>query len=90
MAGVLSCTPSSFATLGPKAHDALAHVEALLSAGSSQIIEFREDREASNLALARMGKPIDRFEWPELRPEYVARQRDTLRRRLEHFDPQSY
>lgn len=85
---ILRAVALGFATLGSKAHDALPQVESLLRAGSSEIIEFREDRELWNLALARMGKPIDRFEWPELRPEYVARERDALQRRLDHFDPQ--
>lgn len=85
---ILHAVALSFATLGARAHHALPRVEALLSAGSSHIIEFREDREAWNLALARMGKPIDQFEYPELRPEYVARERNSLRHRVEHFDPQ--
>jgi hypothetical protein len=33
-----------------------------------------------------MGKPIDEFNWPDHKPEYVARERQSLRRQAEHFD----
>ena len=83
---VLHAVALSFATLGPRAHSALAEVEGLINVERPRPIRSSDGR-VWDLALARMGKPIDEFNWPGHKPEYVARERESLRRQVEHFDP---
>jgi|GEM_PF-2426382 hypothetical protein len=83
---VMHAVALSFATLGPRAHSALAEVEGLINVERPRPIRSSDER-VWDLALARMGKPIDEFNWPGHKPEYVARERESLRRQVEHFDP---
>jgi hypothetical protein len=76
----------AFATLGPKAHGALEEVDGLVNAERSRLLNSFDDRRRWYLALARMGKPVDEFRWFNTKPEADARDRASLRRRVERFD----
>src|SRR5690242_14521292 len=84
---VMRAVALGFATLGPKARAALPEVDALVSNGKSGLTNDYNDKRIWQLALARMGKPIDDFEFFSKKPEFVARERENLRKRVDHFDP---
>lgn len=84
---VIQAVGLSFATLGPRAHAALPEVDAIVNAESSPVFGDSTQRRIWNLALARMGKPIDEFTWTSNRAEFVERQRENLRKQVARFDP---
>jgi hypothetical protein len=84
---VMHAVALAFAVLGPRAHSALTEVDALISSNRSQFFRDSSESMAWNVALARMGKPIEEFDWSGSRPEFVARQREDLRRQVERFNP---
>lgn len=83
---VMESVAKAFATLGPKASSALAEVDALVNEERSPLLHSWDDRKRWYLALARMGKPVDEFHWPNGRPAAVDRDRAELRRQVERFD----
>lgn len=85
---VMHAASLGFATLGPKAHAALPEIDALVNANPSTLSNSWGDRKRWYLALARMGKPLDEFNWYNSKPDANARDREALRRRVERFDPE--
>jgi len=83
---VMRAVSLAFATLGTGAQAALPEVDALVNAGRSPLLHNWNDRKRWYLALARMGKPMDEFQWNNDKAEAVARHRAELRRRVERFD----
>jgi len=77
----------AFATLGPRAHAALPKLGSIISADVSKRFTGSGERDVWYLALARMGKPIEEFTWPGDRPQFVSRNRENLRHRIQRFDP---
>jgi len=84
---ILHAVALGFATLGLKAHSALPEVDALVSTERRQMMNSWGDTWVWYLALARMGKPIDEFNWFNEKPEVAAKDRENLRRQVERFDP---
>ena len=84
---VMHAVALAFATLGPRAHAALPKLDSIISADVSKRFTGSGDRDVWYLALARMGKPIDEFTWPGDRPQFVSRNRENLRHRIQRFDP---
>jgi hypothetical protein len=86
---VMHAAALAFAALGPSAHAALPKLDAIISADVSGQFTGSGERELWNLALARMGKPINDFTWPEDKPQSVARNRESLNRQVQRFDPKN-
>jgi hypothetical protein len=86
---VMHAVALAFATLGPSAHSALPKLEAIMNADVARRFTASGERGVWNLTLARMGKPIDEFTWPGDKPQYVARNRESLRRQVQRFDPKN-
>lgn len=84
---VMNAVALAFAILGPEAHRALPEVDAFVSSHDEVRFFDSSSMRAWNVALARMGKPIDRFDWKGYTPQFVARQRENLRKQVERFDP---
>ena len=84
---ILHAVALGFATLGLKAHSALPQVDALFSTERREIAGSWGDTWIWYLAMARMGKPIDEFNWFNEKPEAAAKDRENLRRQVERFDP---
>lgn len=85
---VLEAVSLAFATLGPKARTALPELDALVNVKRSGLLNNGSgDRERWDLALARMGKPIEDFKWSFAKPEWEVKAREGLRQRVKKFDP---
>ncbi|MDX1984812.1 MAG: hypothetical protein SFV51_31355 [Bryobacteraceae bacterium] len=85
---VMRALSLAFAALGPEAQAVLPELDALVNAERSPLLHNAADRKRWYLALARMGKPLDEFQWfNRNRPNADARDREALRRRMEGFDP---
>jgi hypothetical protein len=86
---VMRAVALGFATLGPKARAALPEVDALVSDRNSGVLNDYDDKKVWNLALARMGKPVEELEFFSNEPGLIARERESLRKQMQHFDPKS-
>jgi hypothetical protein len=84
---VMHAVALAFAILGPRAHGALTEVDTLISSNRSRFFGNSSESRAWEVALARMGKPIEEFDWHSTKPDFVAKQRESLRRQVERFNP---
>ena len=77
-----------FMLLGPRGRSAIPEIEAMIRTNDTLLYSDRSGVVSWNVALARMGKPIDEITFPGDSSAEPARDREDLRRRVKRFDPQ--